>query len=187
LHEIDEHHAVQHQRGIPFAVGKIGDAADEVEKGFVLGLELVIEALGDTLNVKRCPCPCRDIHQRKAAFLIEGEGDCLQLLQEAPIARYRVPEMLRHRSRLAGLPPRPAPNLLRAPRVGEDHQMFQRGSGDLMLYLLADGAVGDLLAARRLADPRHHATLLGHCLQREGRATDSNLKRCVMPVPAEFI
>ena len=31
----------------------IGDAADEVEESFMFGLELVVESLGDTLDIKR--------------------------------------------------------------------------------------------------------------------------------------
>ena len=43
LDEIDEHQAVEHDGGIPFAVGHLADAVNELEEGFAVGVEVAVE------------------------------------------------------------------------------------------------------------------------------------------------
>ena len=89
----------------------------------------------------------------------------------------------------AGLPslaPHPVPDLLCALCVREDDQMLERGLGDLMLDLLARGAVRDLLSSGRLADPSHHPALLGDSLQAQSVRSancDRQVRRCADPSP----
>jgi len=53
LDEIDEHQAVEHDGRIPFAVGHVGDAINELEEGLAVRVEVAVERLGDALNVER--------------------------------------------------------------------------------------------------------------------------------------
>ena len=53
LDEIDEHHPVEHERGVPLAVAQVRDALYEVVERLELLLELVIEPPGDSFNVHR--------------------------------------------------------------------------------------------------------------------------------------
>ena len=53
LDEIDEHQAVEHDGRIPFAVGHLADAVNELEEGFAVGVEVAVERLGDALDVER--------------------------------------------------------------------------------------------------------------------------------------
>ena len=76
LDEIDEHQAVEHDRGIPLAVGALGDAVDELEKRRMLLLELVVEALGHALHVKGRPrARCVTSVSVRVLFFVEREGD----------------------------------------------------------------------------------------------------------------
>ena len=59
LDEIDEHHAVEHQRGVPFPVALRGKSVDELLEGGQFRAEAFKEALGDALHVQRLPEPSR--------------------------------------------------------------------------------------------------------------------------------
>ena len=52
LDEVDEHHAIEHDGGVPVAVDLGGDTLDEVPEGLQLFLEPFVEALGDPLYVQ---------------------------------------------------------------------------------------------------------------------------------------
>lgn len=52
LDKIDEHQAIEHDGGIPIAVGPIGDALDEAEEVLPVGIEVLVELLGDLLDVE---------------------------------------------------------------------------------------------------------------------------------------
>ena len=52
LDKIYKHHAVKHERGVPFAVGQDFDAFDEAEKVLMLIFEVVVEAFGDLFDVE---------------------------------------------------------------------------------------------------------------------------------------
>ena len=49
LDEVDKHETVEHEGGVPFAIGLFGDAFDEGEEAGVLDFETVIEFFGDAL------------------------------------------------------------------------------------------------------------------------------------------
>ena len=46
----------------------VGDAADELEEGFVLGLEPVVEPLGDALDVEGGSGPRSDVEESEFVF-----------------------------------------------------------------------------------------------------------------------
>ena len=50
--EVDKHHPVQHERGVPFPIGHVFDAFNESQKGALLLLETFVELFGDLLHVK---------------------------------------------------------------------------------------------------------------------------------------
>ena len=52
LNEVDEHHAVEHEGGVPVPVTLGGDALDEVSEGGQLSPEAFVEALGYLLDIE---------------------------------------------------------------------------------------------------------------------------------------
>ena len=82
LDEIDEHQAVEHERGIPFFVSLLGDALDEFEKCRVLLLEVVVELLCDLVAVEGVSQAEYDTGKGKPFFFAQGKGDGFQLLDE---------------------------------------------------------------------------------------------------------
>ena len=52
LDEVDEHHAVEHQRSVPFTVSQFLDTLNEAKKVLMLVLETVVKAFGDLFDVE---------------------------------------------------------------------------------------------------------------------------------------
>ncbi len=52
LNEIDEHEAVEHERGVPLAVSFDTDALDKGVEGGMFFLEAIVEFLGDFLDIE---------------------------------------------------------------------------------------------------------------------------------------
>ena len=52
LNEVDEHHAIEHQGGVPVAVALGRDPFDEVPEDGQFSPEAFVEALGNFLNVE---------------------------------------------------------------------------------------------------------------------------------------
>ena len=52
LDEIDEHQAVEHDGGIPFAVCSLADAVNELEESFAMRVEVAVERLCDTFDIE---------------------------------------------------------------------------------------------------------------------------------------
>ncbi len=83
LDEIDEHQAVQHQRGIPFAVALRGDAGDELQESRVFKFEPIIEFLCDALNIESlCDAP-HHFQRAQLIFFIDGNDQRFELLAPA--------------------------------------------------------------------------------------------------------
>ena len=82
LDKVDEHHAVQHQRGVPLAVGHVPDALDEAEKRLMLLLETVVEALGHLLHVERLGDPRGGVRDGEALLFFESEAQVFELLRQ---------------------------------------------------------------------------------------------------------
>ena len=83
LDEIDEHQAVEYDGRIPFAVGHLADAINELEEGFPVGVEVSVERLGDALDVERGAGAAGDDHGGETGFLFfEGDVEDLELLEQ---------------------------------------------------------------------------------------------------------
>ncbi len=52
LNKIDEHQPVEHDRCIPFPVGDLADAGDELEESIPMDIEVAVELLSDALNIE---------------------------------------------------------------------------------------------------------------------------------------
>ncbi len=77
LDEVDEHQAVEHERGIPLTVGFSLDALDELEKGGVFGLEAIVEPPGDTVHIEGLPGTPSHMSNGESLFFLQREGDGL--------------------------------------------------------------------------------------------------------------
>ena len=82
LDEVDEHHAIEHQRGVPLAVGQFFDALDKVEKGLMLHLETVVKTFGDLFDIEDGAHAGGRVDNGYIGFLVEGEDNRFQLLDE---------------------------------------------------------------------------------------------------------
>jgi len=52
LDKIDEHEAIEHQRGIPFSVPLLRNSLNKSEEGTVLCFEMIVESFGDCISIK---------------------------------------------------------------------------------------------------------------------------------------
>ena len=78
LDEVDEHHAVEHEGGVPVPVALGGDAIDEVPEGGKFRPEAFVEALGDFFYVERLDerGPLRPIMTIfSPGFVVQGKGE----------------------------------------------------------------------------------------------------------------
>ena len=82
LDKVDEHHPVQHERGVPFPISDVLNAFDEFQKDVMLLLETFVELLSDFLDVKGRARLARDVGQRGIGFLSQGEDKASQLLNQ---------------------------------------------------------------------------------------------------------
>ena len=80
LDEVNEHHPVQHQGGVPFSVSEVLDARDEVQKSRVLFLEMVVELFGDFIDIEGRVHPAHNIANGKVFFFFQCEGYLFQFL-----------------------------------------------------------------------------------------------------------
>ena len=114
LDEIDEHQAVEHDGGIPFAVGDLADAVNELEEGFAVGVEVAVERLGDALDVERGAGAFGDGDggQSPCFLFFERDVEDLQFLEQG-VAGLGAVELVRAgRERAAGFAADPHPGLL---------------------------------------------------------------------------
>ena len=112
LDEVDEHHAVEHERGIPLPVALLRDSVDESLERRQLGPEPLIEPLCDLLDIHRLPdagCDHRDAQPR---LFVEGKGKRLEALEQRFPGLARAERVLTVRGGLAALPFDPLPALL---------------------------------------------------------------------------
>ena len=86
LDEIDEHHSVEHEGGVPVAfVGALadfGDTRDELPEGVQLGPEAVVEVPRDFLDIQRRPDPGCDKGDVQRRLLIQGDEQWLNTLEQ---------------------------------------------------------------------------------------------------------
>src|SRR5262249_14977237 len=58
LNEVKEHQPIEHERGIPFAVARVGDAGDALQQRGAVVVGFPVEALGDPLEIEGGWCAC---------------------------------------------------------------------------------------------------------------------------------
>jgi hypothetical protein len=126
LDEVDEHQAVEHDGGVPLAVGTLGDAGGELEKGRVFLLKSVVEALGDAFYVEAGAGAAGDIRQGNPVLFFQSERDGLQLLEQRVPGLGVMTRVLSAGIGLSGLALHPLPDLGRVRRIGEDDQVLVR-------------------------------------------------------------
>src|SRR3990172_11543326 len=120
LYEVYKHQAVQSYRRVPLTVSAVGDAGNEGEKCRVLLLETLVEALGDSLDVKPRTGASGDVRQGEAFLFFQSKRDGAELLQQGIAGLGPMERVLAARGGLAGLPFHPLPNLGFVRRIGED-------------------------------------------------------------------
>ena len=187
LDEIDEHEAVEHERGVPFAVGLGGDALDEGEEFVVFFLEAVIEAFGDALGVERGAHAGGDDGGTKLVFFRDAEGQRLQFLREQFAGLVAVQAIEARGRRFARLAPHPLPRLLRASGVGIDDEVFVGVARQFALDSTHGGAARQVAARVRAAEVDLEVALLHERLQEIRIAIDGYRKRrAAQVIPAQF-
>ena len=72
LDEIDEHHPVEHQGGVPVPVALGGEPVNELLEGGQFGAETVVETLGDALHVQGAPEPAGNVGDAQLALFLPG-------------------------------------------------------------------------------------------------------------------
>ena len=136
LDEVDEHHTVEHEGGVPVAVALGRDALNELPEVLQFFLEAVVEALGDLLDVEGFDRTRRDIANADAAGLIlQGEDEAVEALQQGLAGLACVEPVLPAGGGLSGLTLDPLPDLLRTGCVHKDDEVLERPLDDLGLDL----------------------------------------------------
>lgn len=82
LQEVAEHEAVEHDGGVPFAVGVVGDVLNAVNESVMLCAEAAVEVLGHLLGVDEEGGVDAVDDVDDGDFLVEAEGDGADLLEE---------------------------------------------------------------------------------------------------------
>ena len=145
LNEIDEHHAVEHEGGVPVPVALGGDAVYEVTEGGQFRPETLVEALGHLLHVQGRADAGRGDLDGQTRFLFNIKGQALQTLEHVVSALPRIDGIFAAGYGLAALPLDPLPDLRLATSVGEDDEVLERALGDCALYLAADRVLRDVV------------------------------------------
>ena len=185
LDEVDEHHPVEHQRGVPFAVRGGGDAFDEVEERAVLLLEAVVEPAGDLLDVEGSAHAARHVHDGEVFFFVQGEDELVELLDQrltrlVPAMDVRAGPVGTPRFALDPLP------VLRAAVVrGVHDEVLADGPGDGLLDLLAGGVVGKRFVRVGGVPIGDHPALVSDGFKHEPAARGLDLDVSAAVVPAE--
>ncbi len=161
LDEVDEHQAVEHQRGVPLAVILQGDAIDDLYEELVLGLEVVVELLGDVIDVEAPASRSRHIGQRQRPPLRAGQrrvarGFCARRSPDWPSIVF----LFAVGGWPAGLMLDPLPYLLRLASVRIDDEVLVILLPRLGVNLLAGRLVGDAAGSVGRADQHYHAAFL---------------------------
>ena len=135
LDEVDEHHAVEHQRGVPLAAALVVDAVDEGLEGAELRLEALVEALGHLLDVHGLLDAARDLRDAHAVFLFQRKGEVLKALEESITTLGSTKFLLAAGGGLAALALHPLPDLYGTVGVNENDEVLEGPLGHLSLDL----------------------------------------------------
>jgi hypothetical protein len=188
LDEIDEHQAIEHDGRIPFAVGRLTDAVNELEEGFAVGVKVAVERFGDALNVKRGAGALGDGEGGQLAllFFFERDEEGLQFLEEGVAGLGAIELVGAGRQGAAGFAADPDLGLPPEVGGGEYDEMFKAGLRQGAVEFQARGVIRQV-AVSPGAQPSGEATLLGD--GREGIIGFSGTKGQLLAawLPAEFL
>ena len=188
LDEVNKHQAVEHQRGIPGLIGGRRDARDEVGKGLMLGLEMLIEFLGNTVTVKGFTQARDDIGEGDGLFFFQCPDNLVELLPQRLAAGALVLGVGARGVGLAGYAGDPQPGERGLCRIGENQQVLVGELGGFFLDFKQRGARRDVAAGIGRATENRNTAFLRDGGQGKGFATDGNLLRFeARVIPAEFV
>ena len=187
MDEVDEHHAVEHQRGVPFAVGHFLDTLNEAEKVLMLVLETVVEFLGYFLDIEGSEHVAGDVYDREVGLIFEREDNPFQLLDEGFAALVGSVDMGARAVRPARFTFDPQPVLGAAVVGGEDDDMFSHLLGDPSFDLLAGGMVGEVGAGLGEIPVGDHTAFVGDGLEGVGAVFNSNFGVAAAVIPAKLL
>ncbi len=188
LDEVDEHQAIQHQRGVPLPVGRAGEALDERGKALVFGLEAVVKSAGNTVAVEGATQAGNDVGESDGLFRLQRPDDGFEFLPQRFAALASVPGVGARGGRLTGGARNPQPSQRGLGRVGENQQMLVRELGGFLLDLQQRGARRDVAVAIRRTQEHRHAAFLRDGPHGETLAVGGHFPRArASAVPAEFV
>ncbi len=188
LDEVDEHQPVQRDRGVPASRAVVRQAAQEGHERVVLGLERIVEPLGDFVGVEGAPQPVGHIGGADAAgvFLFQGELQRIELLSQSLRVIAGPPCVFAQAVRSSGFALHPLPDLRARGVVGEDDEMLALLARERRLDRASPRAVWQ---GRGAVEIERHAPLLRDGPQALGRAADveDNVRRVPEAVPAKLL
>ena len=189
LDKVDEHHPVQHERGVPFAVGDFLDTFDESQKGVMLLLEAIVEPLGDLFDVEGRPHPARYIDDAGVVFLfiLQGKGYFLQFLDQCFARLVPVMDVVTSSVWPTWFAFYPLPVEGASIVQSINDKVLADGLNDFFLDLLAGRVVGERVFRIRKVLVDDHASLVSDGLEGVGTARDCGLGICSAVVPTEFL
>ena len=187
LDEVDEHHPVEHQRGVPFAVGDGRDALDEVQEGLVLLLEAVVEPPGDRLDVEGSTEPAGHLDEGDALLLLRQRKDqVLELLDQRFARLASAVDVGTGPVGTSRFPLHPLPALGVPVARGVHDEVLADAPGDGPLDSLADGMIRERVVRIGEVPVGHQSTLVGDGLEREGASRHRHLEIRAAVVPAQL-
>jgi hypothetical protein len=181
LDEVHEHQPVEHQRRVPLQVGLALDPLDELQEGGMLGLEAVVEAFGDAIDVEGRASPTGDLDDRDVFLLVEYHGDLVETLNESVPRCRNIEAMVPTGNRLARIASHPLPDLLAGGLVGVDDEVFAGRLGDLVVDFATNVAIGN-----RGTNVSGKATLLCDCNKMVRLAIDRDVECGLVLIPAQM-
>jgi hypothetical protein len=191
LDEIDEHEPVEHHGGVPAPVALVLDALEEFQEPVVLGLEALIELLGDGLDIELFGDTLDNGDDRDAALgveFVEIEEQAVKFLEERVAGLAGVEGVFAEGGGLAGLAFRPEPDGTFSGGVGEDDEMLEGAFGNFPVDGLADMRGREAFIVHRLAFVDDHAALFGDGNELADVIVGANLERLAGVVgPAKFL
>ena len=188
LDEVDEHHAVKHEGGVPVPVAVGGDTVYEAGERGQLRPEALIETLGQLLHVQGRADAGRNDGNSETRFVVKLKGQALQAPDHVVSGLSRTDGILATGHGLATLAFDPLPYLHRTARVDEDDQMFEGPLRNYALYLAANGVLRETVVDDRVALVHDELRLLRDRLEGEVAPVDVNAHRLgSVVVPTETL
>ncbi len=155
----------------------------KLEKGRVLGLEAIVEALGNPVHIEGRPGASRHIHDGNLLLLIKGHGNIVESLNEGIARLAGIKAVVAAGQGLALLTADPLPNLPSNALVGINDEMLAYGFGRLVVNFQARGSVGDRASANESDKP----PFLRKGGQGDISAIHRDIQPCLAVIPTEML